>query len=109
MPVNDAVVVTMDTGAPEAIAHQLPSGVEFFLVALQIGQPCVARIETVRGMPVILDGRRDVLVRNRRSGIDHERQTHDGDPDDQSGEQSSTLEANFASLALLCETSDSFG
>ena len=64
VPVNDAIIVTVNTSAAESIADQLSSRVLFFFVSLKIGQPLVAGVEAIRSVPVILNRWRNVLVRN---------------------------------------------
>lgn len=109
MPVDDSIVVTVNSGPPETFVSELTRRILLFFVALQIGQPRITGIEAVRRMPVIFDRWRNILVGNRRPRIHDQTSADNGNTDDQSGEQSSTLKTNFAPFALLSEPSDFFG
>ena len=80
VPVDDAVVVAVHAGAEEVGADQVAVAVDLLERPVELAELVgVAQVEPVRGVPVVLDGRRrGVGLRLRRPGVDDR-----GQPDDQ--------------------------
>ena len=65
-------------------------------------------VETVRDVPVIVDGRRGVLARRRLARIAHEHKPDENDDGHNRRKKSASLEAHFLAFALLCKSGDLF-
>ena len=109
MPVDDTVVVAVDTRAGELGVEKVAVGVTLFRVTLDL-DPFAADIEPVAHVPVVSDLRvRGIGSGSALPGVHDEREAENDDQSDDHGEESAALEANFLALALLREPGGFFG